>query len=67
MVLSEIIPQVGLAWGPVEVELTLLYMVTQPVETHVNGASTLLLAGSIYNSMGHGIVGLEWGGQLGVT
>jgi len=49
------------------VELALLLVVTEPIEAHVHSLGTLLLDSAIGNPTGSVVVGLEWGGQLGVA
>jgi len=67
VVLGKIICPIGGTWAPKDVELALLLAVTEPIEVHVHSLGMLLLDSAIGNPAGVVVVGLEWGGWLGVA
>ena len=43
VMLGEIIPKIGFSWSPEDFEMSLFYMVSHPVEAHVDGSGALLV------------------------
>jgi hypothetical protein len=66
-VLREIVCEVGAAWGPVHIKMFLLYSVTDPVVSHVNGSRSLLFDRVVGNAIGSRVVGADWCGRLGMA
>jgi hypothetical protein len=58
---------VGLPRPPVDAKLLLALPITEPMKMHVHGFSSFWLDFTIDDSMGHGIVSLEWCGRLSMT
>ena len=65
VVLREVIAHVDLARAPINVELTLLDAVADPVEAHIHGFGSTLLDVVVADSGGARIVNLDRGGWLG--
>ena len=61
---GKIIRQIVSAWGPEDIEVSLLRAVADPIEPHVDCAGSALFAGSVGDAVGGGIVGLKWSGGL---
>jgi hypothetical protein len=66
-VLGEIIGKVFWAGSPVDDELSLLYTVFDPVETHVDGFGATLANAIIGDAGGARVIGLNGGGWLRVA
>ena len=56
-----------LAWFPVDVELSLLGSVSQPVEPHVHGFGSLLFDSVIDYSLGCTVISLDRCSWLGMS
>jgi hypothetical protein len=60
MVLGKVIFQTGAAGCPIDFEVALDGAVVEPEKVHADGFGLLLLDGAVNDSIGSGIVGLEW-------
>ena len=56
----EIVGQVGVAWSPEYIEMTLFDAVADPVESHVDGFGSALFDRVVGDPACGGIVGLHW-------
>ena len=59
-----IVSKVGVAWAPVNIELSLFYSVHNPVEAHVHGFRHFLLDGLIGYANSCGVIYLDRRGRL---
>ena len=64
VMLREVVGKIELARSPIEAELFEGFPVAEPVETHVHGLRALRLDLAVDDSLGRGIVGLNWCGGL---
>ena len=67
VVFGPVVSGVGLPRLPVDAKLLLALSISEPMKTHVHGFSLFCLDSTIDDSIGHGVVGLEWCGRLSVT
>ena len=67
MVFREIIRAVVTAFFPTDYKLALADTVADPVKAHVNGLGSFLLDSVVGDAGGGAVVGLDWGGGLGVA
>ena len=67
MMLSVVISPVVGAFTPVDEELTLIRAVSDPVEPHVHCLGSFLFNGIVDDAVGASVIGLDWGGALGVA
>ena len=65
--LGEVVSAIGGSWGPVDMELTLLDSILDPIESHVYGLGSDLFTGVVSYATYRGVVDLYWGGRLGVS
>ena len=66
MVLGVIVTQVCDAGLPVDEELTLACVVAYPIKEHIDRFGSFLLDGVVGESVGGGVVDLDWRGWLWV-
>ena len=62
--LGVVVSEVLYAGFPVDVELVLVYTVTDPVESHIDGFGPSLFDGVVDDAGGAGVVDLDWCGRL---
>jgi hypothetical protein len=67
MVFREVIGAVVAVFFPTNHKLALADTVADPVKAHVNGFGSFLFDSVIGNTGGGAVVGLDWGGGLGVS
>ena len=65
MVLAEVVSEVGMAWCPIYMEVSLVDSILEPVESHVNGLGSSLFDIGVCDSNCSGIIHLDWCGRLG--
>ena len=58
MVFGEVICPIVVARSPKNMKMALSYLVTDPIEAHVDGFGSFLLYGVIGNATGRAVVGL---------
>jgi hypothetical protein len=61
MVLSEVVGQVLGTRAPVNEEVTVFDVVTDPTKAHIDSLGSPLANGGVDDTSGGGIIGLEWG------
>ena len=66
-VFSEVVRPIHCTWRPPYAELSLLDMVTNPIESHIYCFRPFLLDCSIGYARGARVVGCDWSGWLGVA
>ena len=64
VMLAEIISKVEGTRSPVNVKLTLFYLVFDPIKAHVNGFGLRLFTSAVDNAVSRGIVDLHGSGWL---
>jgi hypothetical protein len=64
VVFGEIIAEVFTAGFPINEEMVLSDAVTHPIKAHVHGAGASLADGRIDDTVGGGVIGLDWGWWL---
>ena len=67
VVLGPVVSIIGLARPPVDANLLLAFMITEPMKPLVHGFSSFGLDFAIDDGVSHGVVGLEWSDGLSVT
>ena len=66
VMLCEVVSPVALAWIPVDMELSLPYPVSYPVEAHIHCFGSFLFDGICANSLGSAVVRYHWSRWLRV-
>jgi hypothetical protein len=67
MMFGEVIGTIGLTFAPIDFELALANSITDPTVAYVNDFGSFLFDSVIGDTGGGAVVGLDWGGGLGVS
>jgi hypothetical protein len=65
--LGKVIGQIVGSLSPMNIELTLLDLISNPIITHINCFRLSLFDSIVYNSRCAFVIGLDWSGLLGMT
>ena len=64
VVFCRVVAKVDGTRGPVDVELSMVDSVAEPVEAHVNGFGSVLFDGGVHDTIRGAVVSAQWCGWL---